>query len=282
MQQVIERNQDATLYVGNLDDQCSEAILWELFTQAGPVVNVHMPKDRVTGSHQGYGFVEFAGEEDADYAMKVMNMVKLFGKHLRANKVLAQKKNDIGANLFIGNIDPEVDEKLLFDTFSAFGNILRAPKIVRDSTRAYAFINYGSFEASDAAIEAMNGQFLSNRPITVCYAFKKDSKGERHGDTVERLLAKRSAIAEQPTLKQQQTPASGLTPGVQPILLTNPLPAPAVPLVQAVPNVLTQTTIPFLPQPMIANPLLVVPPPPTPPPPPSPPSPPPPPSPPAE
>jgi hypothetical protein len=28
---------------------------------------------------------------------------------------------------------------------------------------------------------AMNGQFLCNRPISVSYAFKKDSKGERHG-----------------------------------------------------------------------------------------------------
>lgn len=30
-------------------------------------VNVYLPKDRVTSQHQGYGFVEFRGEEDADY-----------------------------------------------------------------------------------------------------------------------------------------------------------------------------------------------------------------------
>jgi RNA recognition motif-containing protein len=30
-------------------------------------VNVYMPKDRVTTQHQGYGFVEFRTEEDADY-----------------------------------------------------------------------------------------------------------------------------------------------------------------------------------------------------------------------
>lgn len=30
-------------------------------------VNVYVPKDRVTNLHQGYGFVEFRGEEDADY-----------------------------------------------------------------------------------------------------------------------------------------------------------------------------------------------------------------------
>ena len=32
--------------------QVNEALLWELFVQAGPVVNVHMPKDRVTMQHQ--------------------------------------------------------------------------------------------------------------------------------------------------------------------------------------------------------------------------------------
>jgi len=51
------------------------------------IVNVHMPKDRITQAHQGYGFVEFMGEEDADYAIKIMNMIKLFGKPIRVNKV---------------------------------------------------------------------------------------------------------------------------------------------------------------------------------------------------
>ena len=30
-------------------------------------MNIYLPKDRVTNTHQGYGFVEFRGEEDADY-----------------------------------------------------------------------------------------------------------------------------------------------------------------------------------------------------------------------
>ena len=78
---------DATIYVGGLDEKVSETILWELFVQAGPVVNVHMPKDRTTQNHQGYGFVEFMSEEDADYAIKIMNMIKLYGKPIRVNKV---------------------------------------------------------------------------------------------------------------------------------------------------------------------------------------------------
>lgn len=262
MLHVTERNQDATLYVGGLDDQCTEAILWELFTQAGPVVNVHMPKDRITGNHQGYGFVEFASEEDADYAMKVMNMTKLYGKPLRANKASAHQKNqDIGANIFIGNLDPDVDEKLLYDTFSSFGTILQTPKLMRDygsnTSRGYAFVNYASFEASDAAIESMNGQYFSNRPITVSYAFKKDAKGERHGTMVERLLAQKNkmmqgdkpqsnfteipSVGYQPMLPLPSNPVTGMPVPMQmpvmapmapmnPLATINPLIAPPLPL----------------------------------------------------
>jgi hypothetical protein len=32
-----ERNQDATLFVGELESNVSESLLWELFLQAGPV-----------------------------------------------------------------------------------------------------------------------------------------------------------------------------------------------------------------------------------------------------
>lgn len=159
-----------------------------------------MPKDRVTQMHQGYGFVEFLSEEDADYAIKIMNMIKLYGKPIRVNKASAHQKNlDVGANIFIGNLDPEVDEKLLYDTFSAFGVILQTPKIMRDpetgNSKGFAFINFASFEASDAAMDAMNGQYLCNRPISVSYAFKKDSKGERHGSAAERLLAAQNPLS---------------------------------------------------------------------------------------
>ncbi len=97
----------------------------------------------MTNAHQGYGFVEFRSEEDADYvsrgggegakgdgsgnfqrpypgwppcnlqAIKIMNMIKMFGKPIRVNKSSTDKKIlDVGANLFIGNLDVEVDEKV--------------------------------------------------------------------------------------------------------------------------------------------------------------------------
>ena len=197
-----DRNADATVFVGNVDENASESLVWELFTQAGPVVSVYMPKDRVTGAHQGYGFVELASEEDAAYAIKILNMIRLNGKPLRVNRSAGGAPGsganpnaaaDVGANLFVGNLDPDVDEKLLYDTFAAFGVIIDSPKVMRDPetgvSKGFAFVSYDCFEASDAAVEAMNGQFLANRSIVVQYAFRKDARGERHGTPAERLLA---------------------------------------------------------------------------------------------
>ncbi|KAL1660415.1 hypothetical protein GGF50DRAFT_106453 [Schizophyllum commune] len=189
-----DRNQEATVYLGNLDERVTDAIVWELMLQAGPVVNVHLPKDRISMSHQGYGFCEFLTEEDAEYACKIMNQIKLWGKPIRVNKASSDKKQlDVGANLFIGNLDENVDERLLYDTFSAFGMMATTAKVARDpgtgTSKGYGFVSFTDFEASDAAIEAMNGQFLMNKAITVQYAFKKDGKGERHGTSAERLLA---------------------------------------------------------------------------------------------
>lgn len=214
---VEHRNQEATCYVGNLDPSVTEDILVELFTQIGRVNSVHMPKDKLTGLHSGYGFVEFLDVTDADYAIQIMSMVKLFSRPMRLSKSSLDKKSglgtlDVGANLFIGNLDPaDVDEKLLFDTFSAFGTIIKPPRIMRDDmtnqSRGFGFVSYDSFEASDLAIECMHNQYLCNRQISVQYAFKKASttaagedmvaeggRGpggmpERHGSRAERMLA---------------------------------------------------------------------------------------------
>jgi len=126
-----EQNKEATCYVGNLDERVTTQLLTELMIQFGRVQGVHLPIDRVNGSHQGYGFVEFKTEEDAEYASKCANQLKMFGKSIRVNKASADKQKtvEIGAELFIGNLDSMVDEKSLYETFTRFGPLLNAPKV---------------------------------------------------------------------------------------------------------------------------------------------------------
>ncbi|KAI8940760.1 hypothetical protein NX059_002025 [Plenodomus lindquistii] len=204
-----EQNKEATVYCGNLHERVTPRILHELMLNAGRVRNVNMPVDRVNSQHQGFGFVEFHTEEEADYAPKIMNNIALYGSRIRVNKASADKQRnvEIGAELFIGNLDAMVDEKTLYDTFGQFGPLVNAPKIARDEanlSKGYGFISFGDFESSDAAIASMHGQYMMNKQISVQYAYKKDGKGERHGDEAERMLAK-------------QAKAHGVAPAVQPL-----------------------------------------------------------------
>jgi splicing factor 3B subunit 4 len=255
--QVEHRNQEATIYVGNLESSCNENLLLELFVQVGRVKSVYMPKDKLTQAHNGYGFVEFLDAMDADYAITVMNMLKLYGRPLKVSKSSLNNKAElsrgVGANLFIGNLDPiDVDENLLYDTFSAFGTLIRQPRVMRDGetkeSKGFGFVSFDCFESSDNALECMNGQFLGNRQIVVQYAFKKDTTEsfsetvgrptgaapERHGSRAERMLA-----AQRRSLQQKQyyhlpplpgtVPAFGMPPA-PPSMMPPPPPAAMMPL----------------------------------------------------
>ncbi|OJJ52577.1 hypothetical protein ASPSYDRAFT_37103 [Aspergillus sydowii CBS 593.65] len=242
-----EQDKEATVYIGNLDERVSDSLVWELMLQAGRIVNVHLPKDRVTQSHQGYGFVEFNSEEDAEYASRIMNGIRLYGKPIRVNKASADKQRsvEIGAELFVGNLDPMVTEQVLYDTFGRFGNLVNLPKVIatlwlpcivhsgranpntqvaRDDSnlsKGYGFVSFADFESSDAAIANMNGQYLMNKQVSVQYAYKKDGKGERHGDQAERVLAaqarKHNVRPPTQTLPPQFTaPATPIVPGTIP------------------------------------------------------------------
>lgn len=215
-----ERNQEATVYIGNIDEEATEELIYELMIQAGPVVSINLPKDRVNQVHQGFGFVEFRTERDAEYASMTMNQIRLFGKPLRVNKALLDKQKaiDVGADLFIGNLDPMVDERTLHDTFAVFGNLTGVPKIVRDesgASKGFGFVSFDGFETSDRALEAMNGQYIMSKPIVVNYAFKRDGKGERHGDDAERLLAEQ---AKKNNYQLPVQPPAGAGGGQQQIL----------------------------------------------------------------
>ena len=120
---------------------------------------MHIPRDKITNEHQGYGFVEFKTEEDADYSIKILHFVKLFGKPLKVNKAGQDKRTqEVGANIFVGNLSDNVDEKMLRDVFISFGIVL-ATKIMRDpesaTSKNYGFVSFDNFDASDMAIKHM-------------------------------------------------------------------------------------------------------------------------------
>ena len=61
--------------------------------QCGPVLSVNFPRDKITNEHNSFGFVEFKREEDADYSIKIMHMIKLFGRPIKVNKIIQDKRS---------------------------------------------------------------------------------------------------------------------------------------------------------------------------------------------
>lgn len=72
----------ATVYVANLPWRTTEDELGELFAAFGPVVDVRVIQDPVTGRSRGYGFVELQGEELAGKAVSALNGAEFNGRRL--------------------------------------------------------------------------------------------------------------------------------------------------------------------------------------------------------
>jgi RNA recognition motif-containing protein len=74
------------LYVGNLSFKTTEQELHELFSQYGQVTSAQLVMDRETGRPRGFGFVEFANDEEAKAAINALNGQNMGGRDLTVNE----------------------------------------------------------------------------------------------------------------------------------------------------------------------------------------------------
>jgi len=154
----------------------SETQLYEVFKSIGPVSSIRVCRDAITRRSLCYGYVNFHNPQDARAAIEALNYRELKGKPMRimySQRDPSLRKQGVG-NIFIKNLDPSVDNKALYDTFSAFGNILSC-KVASD--RGFAFVHYETEEAANKAIETVNGKLLAGKK---CYVAKFVPSKERN------------------------------------------------------------------------------------------------------
>lgn len=74
------------LYVGNLSFSTTEAALRDLFAQHGEVTSASLVMDRDTGRPRGFGFVEFADDNQARAAIAALSGKNFDGRDLTVNE----------------------------------------------------------------------------------------------------------------------------------------------------------------------------------------------------
>jgi RNA recognition motif-containing protein len=79
------------LYVGNLDYGVTGDQLGELFAQAGKVVSAVVISDKYSGRSKGFGFIEYATEEEAKKAMEMFNEKEHQGRKMIVNEARPQR-----------------------------------------------------------------------------------------------------------------------------------------------------------------------------------------------
>ncbi len=74
------------LYVGGLPYATTDTELKEAFSKAGTVASATIIMDKMTGRSKGFGFVEFASDEEAAAAIEMMNGKDFGGRSLTVNE----------------------------------------------------------------------------------------------------------------------------------------------------------------------------------------------------
>ena len=182
--------QFASLYVGELGANVTEAQLYEIFNTVGPVASIRVCRDTVSRRSLGYAYVNFHSVADAERALDTLNYSHIKGQSCRimwSQRDPSLRKSGAG-NIIVRNLDKNIDSKSLYDTFSLFGNILSVT-VKRDpgtgESLGYGFVHFETPEAAKQAIERVNGMQIGEKTVEVS-AFIQRS--ERVREEVSKFL----------------------------------------------------------------------------------------------
>jgi len=208
--------------VKNIDLEVTDDEFYELFAQFGSVTSAVLQKDD-EGKSRGFGFVNYENHEEAQQAVDTLHDSDLKGKKLYVSR--AQKKAEReeelrrsyeqakmekmskyqGVNLYIKNLEDDIDDERLRGEFEPFGTITSA-KVMRDEkglSKGFGFVCFSSPDEATKAVAEMNNKIIGSKPLYVSLAQRRDIRRQQ----LESQIAQRNQI------RMQQLAAAGLPGG---------------------------------------------------------------------
>jgi len=172
--------QSASLYVGDLHNEVTESLLFDLFNRVGPVASIRVCRDSITRRSLGYAYVNFHNVQDAERALDTMNFTEIKTRPCRimwSQRDPSLRKSGVG-NVFVRNLAPSVDNKGLYDTFSVFGNILSC-KVAADengNSKGYGYVHFETAEAAQDAIQKFDGTLIDDVEVHVGFFIRRQDR----------------------------------------------------------------------------------------------------------
>jgi splicing factor 3B subunit 4 len=123
-------NRDATVYITGLEARVTDALLYELCLQCGPVRSLRLPSG---GEGQRFAFCEYGSEMTAAYAVRVLDGTELWGSRLRVE--LANRRdarNAARGQIFVRPLHDDVDDADLQDLAAVAAPGLVDAEVKRD------------------------------------------------------------------------------------------------------------------------------------------------------
>ncbi|KAJ7046838.1 polyadenylate binding protein [Mycena alexandri] len=216
------KSQFTNLYVKNVDTEMSQDEFEKLFTAFGTVTSALIQVDE-EGKSKGFGFVNYDNHEDAQKAVDALHDSEHYGKKLfvtRAQKK-AEREEELrrsyeqakmeklskyqGVNLYIKNLEDDVDDEKLRTEFEAFGSVTSC-KVMRDekgTSKGFGFVCFSSPDEATKAVAEMNNKMIGSKPLYVSLAQRREVRRQQ----LESQIAQRNQI------RMQQAAAAGLPGG---------------------------------------------------------------------
>lgn len=121
----------------------------------------------------------------ASNAKDILNFTHVDGKPIRI--MFSQRDPSLRksgyANLFIKNLDHSVDDKALYEIFSAFGSVLSCKVAVdkNEKPKGYGFVQFDNDEAAQNAIKRLNGMLINEKQVYVGTFMRRQERDRAKG-----------------------------------------------------------------------------------------------------